>query len=147
MASTHPSRSHSPSDFDTSHGDDLRGQLKVRGLLPPHVESFELQKARCQYPRPFLLLLSSYFQILHTSACPFPPLSVSPTEVILADFFTRGSKKFQPQQQCNVLTSAKTHADVTMQASSRSTKSQTRSTNMCIYRIFATLIPICSIAC
>ncbi|KAI5836779.1 hypothetical protein DFP73DRAFT_570568 [Morchella snyderi] len=41
------SRAHSPSDFDTSYDDGLRAQLKVRGLLPPHVESFELQKARC----------------------------------------------------------------------------------------------------
>lgn len=41
------SRAHSPSDFDTSYDDSLRAQLKVRGLLPPHVESFELQKARC----------------------------------------------------------------------------------------------------
>ncbi|PWW75234.1 hypothetical protein C7212DRAFT_345220 [Tuber magnatum] len=41
------SRSHSPTDFDTSYNEDLRAQLKVRGLLPPHVESYELQKARC----------------------------------------------------------------------------------------------------
>ncbi|PUU78417.1 hypothetical protein B9Z19DRAFT_1065043 [Tuber borchii] len=41
------SRSHSPTDFDTSYNEDLRSQLKVRGLLPPHVESYELQKARC----------------------------------------------------------------------------------------------------
>ncbi|KAG0644258.1 hypothetical protein HOY80DRAFT_1006968 [Tuber brumale] len=41
------SRSHSPTDFDTSYNEGLRAQLKVRGLLPPHVESYELQKARC----------------------------------------------------------------------------------------------------
>jgi malate dehydrogenase (oxaloacetate-decarboxylating)(NADP+) len=47
MPSAQHSRSHSPSDFDTSHDDDARSQLKVRGLLPPHIESYELQKARC----------------------------------------------------------------------------------------------------
>ncbi|RPA92925.1 hypothetical protein L873DRAFT_1830951 [Choiromyces venosus 120613-1] len=45
-SATH-SRSHSPTDFDTSHNEGLRAQLKVHGLLPPHVESYELQKARC----------------------------------------------------------------------------------------------------
>ena len=51
------SRSHSPTDFDTSYNEDLRAQLKVHGLLPPHVESYELQKARCKLsPLPTLML-------------------------------------------------------------------------------------------
>jgi malate dehydrogenase (oxaloacetate-decarboxylating)(NADP+) len=41
------SRSHSPTDFDTSFDDAARAQLKVRGLMPPSVENYELQKARC----------------------------------------------------------------------------------------------------
>ncbi|KAL7269912.1 hypothetical protein RUND412_007398 [Rhizina undulata] len=43
----HQSRAHSPTDFDTSYDQDVRSQLKIRGLIPPTVESFDLQKARC----------------------------------------------------------------------------------------------------
>ncbi|KAF8464875.1 hypothetical protein BDZ91DRAFT_795375 [Kalaharituber pfeilii] len=33
--------------FDTSFTNDVRKQLKIRGLIPPVVESFEVQKKRC----------------------------------------------------------------------------------------------------
>lgn len=59
------SRSHSPTDFDTSYNEDLRAQLKVRGLLPPHVESYELQKARCKlFPLPILMLCDYHVKSL-----------------------------------------------------------------------------------
>lgn len=149
LPSTHPSRSHSPSDFDTSHDEGLRGQLKVRGLLPPHVESFELQKARCQYSWVpiFIPCLSCWHRSKILEYCFSPPLSVPLAEIIPASFLAGFLFFFSRRRRCNVLAKLNMNADVIVQVLSKSTKSQARSTNTCICRIFVILIRICFIVC